>query len=228
MDTHNSLTLSAGADGFGDGSHPTTAGVLAALESIDPTLFCPRIACDIGCGSGILAFSIIRLFKCFVVAVDNSKQAIEIVRINAHENGIKISDYAQGDAPCVASHGEPEGRGSAPLGASWSEAERTSLRVNGIRPPSGIYTIHAEGFAHPAITAAAPFDLITMNILAAPLLALAGDAERHLAPGGVLILSGIFLWQEPQIRGAYQSLSLELTSRLTLGDWVTLVWQKAG
>jgi ribosomal protein L11 methyltransferase len=204
MEKH-SLTLTAGADGFGDGSHPTTAGVLAALESIDPTLFHPRIACDIGCGSGILSFSIIRLFKCLVVAVDNSKQAIETTQQNALHNGVEIINYAQNNIIEIVK--------------KW----RQETPLSGATIP-----LHTEGFSHPAIAAAAPFDLITMNILAAPLLTLATEAEQHLAPGGVLILSGIFLWQEPQIRAAYQSLNLELTSRLTLGDWVTLVWQKPG
>lgn len=86
--------------------------------------------------------------------------------------------------------------------------------------------VHSDGFRHPAITAQAPFDLITMNILAEPLLQLATDAVAALAEGGVLILSGILQWQEPQIREAYAGLGLELASRLTLGDWVTLCWQK--
>ncbi len=205
MDTHNTLTLSAGADGFGDGSHPTTAGVLAALESIDPTLFSPRLACDIGCGSGILAFSIIRLFNISVIGVDNQRKSIETSLENAKKNGVEIINYKQENFAYFIKNG----------------AENP--------PRHGAFLpLHAEGFAHPAIAAAAPFDLITMNILAAPLLTLAAEAEHHLAPGGVLILSGIFLWQEPQIHAAYQSLNLELTSRLTLGDWVTLVWQKAG
>ena len=42
----------------------------------------------------------------------------------------------------------------------------------------------------------------------------------------LLILSGILLWQEQQIRDAYLALGLELTSRVTVGEWVTLGWQK--
>ena len=65
-----------------------------------------------------------------------------------------------------------------------------------------------------------------MNILAEPLLRLAADADAHLASEGVLVLSGILSWQEPPLREAYASLGLELTSRLQVGDWVTLLWQK--
>lgn len=174
------VTLAAGADAFGDGSHPTTQGVLAALEAIDPEAFTPRSACDIGCGSGILALGIARLFDCPVYATDIAATAVATTQENAARNGC---------------------------------AER-------------IIALQADGFRHPRLTAAAPFDLIVMNILAEPLFALSADAQQHLASGGVLILSGMLVWQEPQIREVYESLGLEPTFRLTAGDWVTLVWQK--
>ena len=58
------------------------------------------------------------------------------------------------------------------------------------------------------------------------LLALAAEAERHLASGGALILSGMLRWQDAALEAAYAALGLELTARLTLGDWVTQLWQK--
>lgn len=174
------LELQAGAQAFGDGNHPTTAGVMAALEAIDPALFTPRNACDMGCGSGILAVAIAHGFACPVIAADIERQAIEIVQQNAVHN--KVGDW--------------------------------------------VFSVHSDGFRHPEITARAPFDLIVMNILAEPLLQLAADAVNHLENNGVIILSGLLQWQEAQIRDAYTGLGLELTSRLVLGDWVTLCFQK--
>ncbi len=179
-DMTKEFVFTSSAQAFGDGNHPTTAGMLAALESIDPTAFFPRSACDMGCGSGILTLAMLSLFDCPVVAVDISSQAIETVLKNAIHNNYNHRVKAK----------------------------------------------QANGFSHPEIAAAAPFDLIVMNILADPLLALASEANRHLAAEGVLIISGLLQWQETQIREAYQHLGLELASRLTLGDWVTLVWQK--
>jgi ribosomal protein L11 methyltransferase len=173
------ITLQAGAHAFGDGSHPTTQGVLAALEGIDPNAFAPRKALDMGAGSGIVAFAVARRFSCPVLAVDIEKQAVETLAENA--------------------------------------------RVNQVM---GITALHADGFAHPTIEKQAPFDLIVMNILAEPLVRLAAAAERHLAEGGVLVMSGILLWQETNITQTYQTLELELTARLTVGDWVTLIFQK--
>lgn len=171
--------LAAGAQAFGDGNHPTTMGVLAALEAIDPA-FAPGMACDMGCGSGILAMAIARRFGCRVVAADLERQAIETVHENAAHNGLA----------------------------------------------DAMIPVHSDGFRHPAITAHGPFGLITMNILAEPLLALAADAETALASGGVLILSGVLAWQEMPVRDAYLGLGLELASRLAVGDWVTLCFQK--
>ena len=104
------------------------------------------------------------------------------------------------------------------------ETLRENVASNAV--DSLIRPLQADGFAHPEIQAAAPFDLILMNILAEPLLRLAVAAEAALAPGGLLVLSGMLAWQEPQIREAYQSLGLELAARLTLQDWVTLSFQK--
>lgn len=179
MNPEQTFEIRAGADAFGDGAHPTTAMMLAALEAIDPA-FAPRIACDMGAGSGILAMAITARFACPVIAAELERQAIEILQENALHNGL-------------------EGRISA---------------------------IHSDGFRHPAIRTAAPFDLIVMNILAEALLALATDAVSHLASEGVLLLSGILIWQETAIREAYAALGLELTTRLSLGDWVALGWQK--
>jgi len=180
MQRDNEIIFAAGADAFGDGSHPTTQGVLAALEAIDPNAFTPATAIDIGCGSGILTLAIARMFDCPVLASDIQASSVEATCQNAAKNHL---------------------------------ADK-------------ITAVQANGFAHPAIQSSAPYDLMVMNILAEPLMALAADADAHLNPGGVLVLSGLLQWQEPEIRAAYQSLNLELASRLTLGDWVTLIFQK--
>jgi len=174
------LEFAAGAGAFGDGRHPTTAGVLAALEAIDADAFQPRRAADIGAGSGILSLAMVNHFPCHVWAGEMDRQAFETLHENIQKNGLEAR----------------------------------------------ITPVHACGFDHPHLQANAPYDLITMNILADPLLALAADAEAALAPGGALLLSGMLVWQEETVRIAYRALGLELASRLTLGEWVTLVFLK--
>ena len=174
------ITLEAGAQAFGDGSHPTTAGVMAALKAIDAAEFSPRIACDMGAGSGILSFALYEKFRCPVMAVDLLAASVATLRENAIRNG------------CA----------------------------------EVVTAVQADGFSHPYVAEAAPFDLIVMNILAEPLVGLAGDAYEHLSEEGVLILSGILIAQEERIVEAYALLGLERTLRIVIGDWVTLVWQK--
>jgi ribosomal protein L11 methyltransferase len=91
-----------------------------------------------------------------------------------------------------------------------------------------VLPVHAESFRHPTLAAQAPYDLILMNILAEPLLALAADAVAALNHEGILILSGILVWQQEQVIDAYQTLGLDLTHRLQQGDWVALLWVKVG
>lgn len=215
MPESNSMTLSAGAHAFGDGQHPTTLGMLAALEAIDPGAFTPRAALDVGAGSGILSFAIARQFQCPVVATDISAGAVEILKENAIANGYSI-------------------RYSSPLAGEdrWGGVEKSNALSSAPLPnpprkgEGVIIPLQADGFSHPAIAARGPYDLIVMNILAEPLLRLAHEAAAALAPGGALLLSGILTWQEPQIRDAYQSLELELATRLVVGDWVTLAFSK--
>lgn len=85
-----------------------------------------------------------------------------------------------------------------------------------------IEAVTARGFAHARITQKAPFDLIVANILARPLVSLAREMERHLAPGGEIILSGILESQENMVASAFRDQGLHLFRRQIIGDWVIL------
>ncbi|HLI65116.1 MAG TPA: 50S ribosomal protein L11 methyltransferase [Caulobacteraceae bacterium] len=83
--------------------------------------------------------------------------------------------------------------------------------------------VRASGLAHPLIAAAAPYDLIFANILAAPLVALAPAIARALTPGGRVILSGLLRAQERRVRAAYIGQGLRFERRLHRDAWATLV-----
>ncbi len=103
---------------------------------------------------------------------------------------------------------------------------RDNARNNGAGPQIGAVT--APGLKHRRIADRAPYDLIFANILARPLIALAGDLTRSLAPGGTVILSGLTRDQEQSVRAAYRNRGLVPSSPLRLGNWSTLVLRKAG
>ena len=80
----------------------------------------------------------------------------------------------------------------------------------------------ADGMDSPLLAARAPFDLIIANILAGPLIELAPDFARALAPGGTVILAGLLDTQADAVAAAYEALGLTLRTRGS-GEWPVLV-----
>ena len=100
---------------------------------------------------------------------------------------------------------------------------RENARINGVE--GLVHTVTATGFHHPALAAGRPFDLIVANILAGPLMKLAPDMARHVAPNGSLILSGILDRQRNAVLAAYVGQSFRHVRTLHREGWVTL-WLK--
>lgn len=96
-------------------------------------------------------------------------------------------------------------------------------RINGVQ--NFVRFVTADGFHHPAVRAGKPYDLIVANILAGPLVKLAGPVTRHLMPGGILVLSGLLAEQEVFVRTAYRTHGLHLLSRRVIDGWTTLTLQ---
>jgi ribosomal protein L11 methyltransferase len=71
------------------------------------------------------------------------------------------------------------------------------------------------------------YDLVFANILMRPLIRLAPQLSRALAPGGTIILSGLLTKQEPLIRLAYGGRGLQLVRRYRREAWSTLVFRRA-
>jgi ribosomal protein L11 methyltransferase len=103
---------------------------------------------------------------------------------------------------------------------------RGNARNNGALPL--VDAVTARGLEHRRIAEQAPYDLIFANILARPLIALAGDLAHSLAPRGTLILSGLTRDQEQTVRAAYRNRGLIPANPLRVGYWSTLVFDKAG
>ena len=58
------------------------------------------------------------------------------------------------------------------------------------------------------------------------LIPMAADLKRRVAPGGLLLLSGILVPQKDDVRAAYAD--MELLDAPALGEWVLLALRKAG
>ncbi|TNE62844.1 MAG: 50S ribosomal protein L11 methyltransferase [Alphaproteobacteria bacterium] len=91
---------------------------------------------------------------------------------------------------------------------------------------AGIAVVVAPGLDDPAFADEGPFDLITANILAGPLIELAADITGVLAPGGTLVLSGLLVTQEKEVLAPYQAQGLDTQGRVEKGEWLALVLRK--
>ena len=119
---------------------------------------------------------------------------------------------------------------AAKLGPIWclatdidpvaTRVARDNVRHN--RCSTRIDCVTATGFHSTAFTHAAPFGLIIANILARPLMRMAPDIKRHLAPGGSVILSGILASQRWQVLAAYNTQGMRHVETLWRNGWVTI------
>jgi ribosomal protein L11 methyltransferase len=85
-----------------------------------------------------------------------------------------------------------------------------------------VETVTAPGFHHPIFAARAPFDLIVANILAKPLMKLAPEMAKYLAPGGSIVLSGILDRQRDAVVAAYAGQQFRHLRTTHREGWVTI------
>ncbi|MEP3889869.1 MAG: 50S ribosomal protein L11 methyltransferase [Hellea sp.] len=99
-----------------------------------------------------------------------------------------------------------------------------NAKVNGVTPH--IKSYQADGFDS-AHLKGREFDLIFANILAGPLMGLAPDIAKALAPGGKVILSGILDEQAETVMKAFIEKGLKVSPQPSLSGWTSLLGQKA-
>ncbi len=85
-----------------------------------------------------------------------------------------------------------------------------------------------DGVDGAEIRKASPYDLIVANIVANPLIALAGGIAGILSGSGRVILSGILNEQADDVIAAYAAHGLLPDDRIVLGNWTTLILHRQG
>lgn len=86
------------ATAFGTGEHPTTRGCLIALDALAKQTAINRLVAtrgpistlDVGCGTGILAMAMARLWPGRVLASDIDPEAVRVARVTARANGLHL------------------------------------------------------------------------------------------------------------------------------------------
>jgi ribosomal protein L11 methyltransferase len=89
-----------------------------------------------------------------------------------------------------------------------------------------VETIRAIGFSAPQFQRRGPFDLVLANILANPLRQMATPMSRHLAPGALVILSGLLPPQASAVISAYRARGLVLKRHIRIEGWSSLLMCK--
>jgi ribosomal protein L11 methyltransferase len=105
------------------------------------------------------------------------------------------------------------------------DVSRDNAAINGVKLGHGegeLLLAVADGMDSPMLNARAPFDLIIANILAGPLIELAEDFAKALAPGGTIILAGLLDTQADAVARAYEAQGMTLHKSGT-GEWPVLV-----
>jgi ribosomal protein L11 methyltransferase len=105
------------------------------------------------------------------------------------------------------------------------DVTRENAAINGVKVGHGageLLLAVADGMDSPMLAARAPFDLLIANILAGPLIDLAPNFAKSLAPGGILILAGLLDTQADAVIRAYEMLGISVTERGS-GEWTVLV-----
>ena len=85
----------------------------------------------------------------------------------------------------------------------------------------------ADGMDHEMLVARAPFDLLIANILAGPLIDLAPQFAKGVAPGATLVLAGLLNTQADAVVAAYEAQGMSVIERGD-GEWCVLVIGAAG
>ena len=113
---------------------------------------------------------------------------------------------------------------AADIDAAAVRTARENARLNGV---AGLVRVTvSDGMRAAPLRTRAPYDLIAANILARPLIAFAPGLAARLAPGGVVVLSGLMARQERAVLAAYRARRLALVERIALAGWHTLVLER--
>ncbi len=145
-----------------------------------------------------------------IEAVAKSRRIRNALDVGTGSGVLAIAITRLAKAPVLASDIDPVA----------TRIAKENAQANGVG--RWVQTLTATGLEGATFRKRGPYDLIVANILAGPLAALAPAISRHLAPGGVVILSGLLPEQWARIVAAYRGTGLALWRALVRDGWLTL------
>jgi ribosomal protein L11 methyltransferase len=101
------------------------------------------------------------------------------------------------------------------------QVARDNIGANGLLGPISVS-------ARPLAELAGPYGIVIANIIAEELVRLADDLMRPLAPGGVLLLSGILQERLHLVTERFAAAGLTLLAVRRCEEWCSVTYRKAG
>ena len=99
--------------------------------------------------------------------------------------------------------------------------------MNGVKLGGSMLTaVCGDGFNTPEVSKKKPYELILANILAGPVIEMAGDLVAVMDDNSYCILSGMLVEQADLVASAYEGEGLSLKKKYDIGEWSTLVMHK--
>jgi ribosomal protein L11 methyltransferase len=195
------------------GLHPVRAGGFFIHGSHDRAQACGRFAIEIDAGQafGTAHHGTTRGCLLAIGALARRQRWRRVLDVGTGTGVLAIA--AAKAAPCrvLASDIDPVA----------VQVAAGNIRKNGVR--GQVRPLLAASAAHAWIKAGAPYDLITANILANPLVRLAPRLASLAASGAHIVLSGLLDPHTREVLACYRRLGLALEARVSLEGWTTLI-----
>lgn len=157
-------------------------------------------------GTGTHATTALCLAWLDELAVAGNLDGLEVLDVGCGSGILAIAALKLGADRATATDIDPQA-----LSASRDNAERNAIAEDRLQL---CYPEQLEASRH--------FPLVIANILAGPLVELAGEIASRVSPGGRLALSGILEGQTDEVLGAYQEQGLIMDEPEAREGWVRL------
>lgn len=176
---------------FGTGTHETTKLCIQALSKYGCN---GKQILDVGCGSGILAITSLKLGASFATATDIDEVAVGVARENMQLNHIPEDRYHLFSGDLIHNAAQDH---------SYTFHPPTDSTDEGLTEDS----IHS-------------FDIIVANILADVIIPLSSVIRPLLKDNGLFICSGIIDSKADEVESALKENEFEILDRKSLKEWV--------
>ncbi len=191
---------------FGTGTHETTKLCIRALS---------RSGCkgkrilDVGCGSGILAITSLKLGAAYATATDIDEVAVGVAAENMNLNHIDADHF------CLFT-------GDLISGAASDHSY--TFRAPDAASPDALDSASTENGGQPlAERIGGGYDIVVANILADVIIPLSAVVRPHMSDGGIFISSGIIDMRADEVEAALQKNGFTVLSKESLKEWVCFV-----